>query len=166
MDALLALLFLPTYSHLTMDSDARPALVNLVPPTPTPTSTRPLTRKLSDSILSSIRSATSYTAAIPSLLRRAPGVRLTIINQTTLPLALAPWPIRSEHGEQCELQCFRGSGVIDRLLPEGDKVWEGSEGHVVDLGAIKRPDKGSWVGGNAHEEGWVRRLVRRRRAGA
>lgn len=121
-------------------------------------------RKSSEGSSSSTRTAlkaehgaksTSSLGALPSLHLRAPGVKLTLLNQTGLPLSLSTWPIRSEDGETCEMRAFRGSGVVEQSLPDQEKVWKGDEASVLELGTVRRPMRQSWSAAHGHEEGWV-----------
>ncbi|GAA5866090.1 hypothetical protein JCM1840_003403 [Sporobolomyces johnsonii] len=94
-----------------------------------------------------------------SRLASSPPVKLSIINQTGLPLSFAYWPVRAENGERCVMQPFRGEGVIEQSLADVLVTGQGDtlsvEDTIVEAGKMRRPEKHGWRNGAQHEEGWI-----------
>ncbi|GAA5894932.1 hypothetical protein JCM5296_000920 [Sporobolomyces johnsonii] len=86
-------------------------------------------------------------------------VKLSIMNQTGLPLSFAYWPVRAENGERCVMQPFRGEGVIEQSLADVLVTGQGDtlsvEDTIVEAGKMRRPEKHGWRNGAQHEEGWI-----------
>ncbi|GAA5891838.1 hypothetical protein JCM6882_007378 [Rhodosporidiobolus microsporus] len=92
-----------------------------------------------------------------------PPVKLTLVNETGLPLTLAHWPVRmhDDEGEEigCELRSFRGGGVVEGSVPceagEGgeQREWEGDD--EIEVGRFKAPGKRGALKGHKHSEGWI-----------
>ncbi|KAK4697883.1 hypothetical protein P7C70_g8144, partial [Phenoliferia sp. Uapishka_3] len=97
-------------------------------------------------------SPSSSLSSLKSLIATSPGVRLTLINQTSAPIQLAAWPVPAEDdGDSCPMQAWKGNGVIERKVPEPWKTYEAGE--MVALGVLRVPEKEGFT--NSHSNGWI-----------